>query len=700
MAVLAKIRQRSILLILIIALALFSFVLADLIQSGGFSRDTNNVGSVNGEDISFQEFRLTVENIQKNMNNKTSAIGAVNYVWDEEVKKIIVKEQYEKLGLKIGKDHLLKIMQEDQSIGQNPMFLNDAGQFDKTKFNAYIASIKSMGNDQWNAWLKYEEQVEKVALERMYFNLINAGIGTTINEAKLSYKLENDKVDFEYVAYPIANIKDTEVAVSNSEIESYIKKNEKKFKADASKNIEYVLIEEKASAEDIAEVNKKITEILNGKQVFDAETNSTKTIPAFKDATNVEEFVNMYSDVKYDSTYISKNDLPAGHQDQIFNLAINGIYGPFEVNGYSYVTRLLSRKPNAQVKASHILLAYTGSMRANPNVKRTKEEAKSKADELFKQVSQNPDSFAMLAATNSDDSSAGNGGDLGYFSDGMMVKPFNDFAFNNPVGKIGVVETDFGYHIIKVTEKQDAIRLATIGLLLEASEATSDKVYNTVSNFEMKATEGDFNKVAKEMKLEVKKAENIKVMDEYISGIGEQREMVKWIFNDDSAIGSTKKFNVPNGFVVAKIISERAEGVQTAKEAEGVVKPILIKQKKLALAKSKIKGDFAAIQKQAGIVSGVANNLSVASPFIPNVGPEAKVVAVALGTTIGKESEIIEGQNGVYKIKTIIVNKAPELPEYSNYAMKEKSKRGDISGQLFNALKKNAEIKDNRHLFY
>lgn len=700
MAVLAKIRQRSILLILIIALALFSFVLADLIQSGGFNRESNNVGSVNGEDISFQEFRFTVENIQKNMNNRTSAIGAVNYVWDEEVKKIIIKEQYEKLGLKVGKDHLLKIMQEDQNIGQNPMFLNETGKFDKAKFNAYIASIKTAGNDQWNAWKKFEEQVEKVALERMYFNLINSGIGVTINEAKLSYKLENDKVDFEYVAYPIANIKDTEVKVSTSDIESYIKKNEKKFKTEDSKGIDYVLIEEKASAEDIAEVNKKITEILNGREVFDAATNTTKTIPAFKDAPNAEEFVNMYSDVKYDSTYISKNNLPAGHQDQIFNLPVNGIYGPFEFNGYTYVTRLLGRKPNAQVKASHILLAYTGAMRANPNVKRTKEEAKTKADELFNQVNQNPDSFAMLAATNSDDSSAGNGGDLGYFSEGMMVKPFNDFVFNNPVGKIGIVETDFGYHVIKVTEKQDAVQLATIGLLLEASEATSDKIYNTVSNFEMKATEGDFNKVAKEMKLEVKKAENIKVMDEFIPGIGENREIVKWAFSDDSKIGSTKKFNVSNGFVVAKITSEKAKGLQTAKEAESLVKPILIKQKKLALAKSRIKGDFASIQKQTGVISGVANNLSVSSPFIPNVGPEAKVVAVALNTAIGKESDIIEGQNGVYKIKTIIVNKAPELPEYSNYASKEKSKRGDISGQLYNALKNNADIKDNRHLFY
>ena len=114
MAVLGNIRQKSSLVIIFIATALFLFVLGSLFENGGFSRTSNNVGTINGKDIPFQEFRLTVENIQKNMNNRTSAIGAVNYVWDEEVKKIIVKEQYEKLGLKIGKDHLLKIMQEDE----------------------------------------------------------------------------------------------------------------------------------------------------------------------------------------------------------------------------------------------------------------------------------------------------------------------------------------------------------------------------------------------------------------------------------------------------------------------------------------------------------------------------------------------------------------------------------------------------------
>ncbi len=700
MAVLAKIRQRSFFLIIIIALALFSFVLADLIQSGGFNRESNNVGSVNGEDISFKDFRITVDNVQKNMGNGGSAINAANYVWDEELRRILVKEQYEKLGLRIGKDAILKVMQEDPSIGQNQMFLNDAKQFDKAKFNEYIASIKAMNNEQWTAWLNYEAQVEKIALEKMYFGLINAGIGTTINEAKLSYQFDNDKVDFQYVVYPFSAIKDETVKVTDKEIEDYIKKNDKKFKSDATRGIDFVYIEEKPSSEDIKEVNDKMNTIINGKEVFDAASGTTKVLPAFKDASNVAEFVNANSDVKFDSTYISKADLPPAHAEQIFNLPVNGIYGPFETNGYSYITRMLGKKANSKVKASHILLAYTGAMKAAPTVKRTKEEAKAKADELFAQLNTNQSLFPMLASANSDDSSASNGGDLGFFSSGMMVKPFNDFVFGNPVGKIGVVETEFGYHVIKVTEKQDAIKLATIGVKVEVSESTSDKIYSLVSNFEMKSAEGDFEKTAKSMKLELKKAENIKILDESIAGVGNYREIVKWMFDEATEKGAVKKFNVTNGFVVAKLSNIKVEGLQTAKDAEAIVKPILIKQKKTELAKSKLNGNFEAISKTQGVMSGNALAVNISNALIPNVGIETKVVSTAFNTAIGKESNTIEGINGVYKVKPMAITKAPVLSDYASYISKEKSKRGNVEQPIFTTLKNKADIKDNRHLFY
>jgi len=160
----------------------------------------------------------------------------------------------------------------------------------------------------------------------------------------------------------------------------------------------------------------------------------------------------------------------------------------------------------------------------------------------------------MLALTNSDDSSSQQGGDLGYFSKGQMVKPFNDFVFNNPVGKIGLVETEFGYHIINITDKQDAVRLATIAQKIQPSEATTDKIYQKAVKFEMDANEKDFDKVTKESKLTANPSVKVKAMDENFGIIGNQRQIVRWAYEKDTKVGDVKRFEIANvGNVIAKV---------------------------------------------------------------------------------------------------------------------------------------------------
>src|SRR5690606_15784051 len=125
------------------------------------------------------------------------------------------------------------------------------------------------------------------------------------------------------------------------------------------------------------------------------------------------------------------------------------------------------KKSGATVNASHILIAYEGAMRANPSITRTKEEAKAKADQLLGQVKSNPGSFAELARTNTDDpGSATTGGLYEDIQPNQMVPEFDKFIFNNPVGTTGVVETDFGYHVIRVAGKNEAIQLATIAQVI------------------------------------------------------------------------------------------------------------------------------------------------------------------------------------------------------------------------------------------
>src|SRR5690606_2066752 len=133
---------RSFLLIIIIAVALFSSVLADLIQSGTFSTGANNVGSVNGADIEAKESMQNASNIEK-QGQGTSTTQAMNSAWEQEVRRIILTEEFDKLGLKIGSEQLINVIKQNPNLAQNPQFLNAAGQFDENKFKEFLKGIKN-----------------------------------------------------------------------------------------------------------------------------------------------------------------------------------------------------------------------------------------------------------------------------------------------------------------------------------------------------------------------------------------------------------------------------------------------------------------------------------------------------------------------------------------------------------------------------
>lgn len=702
MAVLAKIRQRSALMIAVIALALFAFLLPDLFTKG-FNRTSNNVGSINGKDISFEEFRIRVDAAERNnQGSGMTSMQIVNGVWDQEVKRVLLEAEYAKLGLRIGRDQLMDVMIQNPNIGQNSMFLNEDKVFDKAKFNEYIASVKNAGIGQWNEWLAFERQLEQMGIEQMYYTMIKSGFVTTSNEGKFSYELDNNKVDFDFVPVLFSTIKNEDVKVTDAEIIAYIKKNEKKYKTEANTDLEYVLIESKPSKEDEEEVKALITSLLDSKIVYNEKTGKKDTLLGFRKTTNLQEFVDSNSDIKYDSTFVAKKDLPSEYADQLFNLAKGEIYGPYKFNDYYAISKLEERRSGANVKASHILLAYKGSQKANPSVTRTNEEARAKAEELLKQINANPSSFEEFARVNSDDSSSQSGGDLGYFGPNMMVKPFNDYVFSNPVGKVGLVETDFGYHIIKVTEKQDGVRLATIAQRIEASDATNDKNYTTATKFEMEAeSKKDFGAVAKELNLTVVPVNNILAFDETIQGLGNQRAIVRWAFNSDTSEGDVKKFDLPAGHVIVKVKKRNEAGLMSVNAARVGIESILRNNKKAELIKAKMKGaTLEEVAKNANTTIYQANGIALTTPFLPNIGSEPKVVGVAFATKQGKTSDLIEGNLGVYKIKTRLVVKAFVLPNYINYSSKiQAQNQRSVTGRIFPALKDNARIKDNRAEF-
>ena len=705
MAVLEKIRSKTVFLIAIIGLALFAFIISDFIGKGRFSNhNPNEIGSVNGEEVPIDAFRQQVENATRQANGQVSSIEAAKYVWEQNVQQILLNQQIEKLGLSVEKDQILAILAKTP-LAQNPQFVNEYGVFDANKFTNYLATLKNTNPQAYAQWKMQEDAIIEDAKQRMYFSLIRAGLGVTNAEAEMEYHQEKDLADISYVALQYSSIDDKSVKVTDSEIQDYIKKHEKQFKQEAYRNIQYIVVSEKPSQTDIETEKESLLKLLQPEVVFNSKTNKNDTIAGFAKTKNIKDFVDRHSDVPYDSTFVNKDNLRSSYADTLFNLPVGKVFGPYQEDGSLKLSRMIAKQPGGAVKASHILIAYTGSQAATPNTTRTKEEAKAKAEELLAQAKAAGADFAQLARENSEEPGAVySAGDLGFFSKGGMVKPFEDFAFNNAVGTMGVVETAFGFHVVKVTDKAEAVNIATISRKVDPSEATINSLFSKVTNFEMKAAQNpkEFANIAKKSELSVLRADNLHKNDDQIIGLGSNRSIVQWLFQKDTKIGDIKKFTSGGNYIVAQLVKQGEEGISSVQDAAPMVKPILIREKKAAILKEKAKGNsLEAIASANKTEVKSAANLIMKNPTIIGEGREPKVVGAAFGLKQGQLSKPIDGENAVYVIQLTSATVAPALDNYKTYAETVEKLRTDRAAQgILKSLESTATIKENLSLFY
>ena len=708
MAVLNKIRQRSVFLIGIIGLALFAFILSGLIKNGGFkSKNSQNViATVNGEDISREDFARQVEAYQRNMGPNATTTQVVNQVWDAKLREVVLKEEMDKLGIEVGEAQVKQALR--QQLAGNPNFTNDAGMFDENKLQEYVANLKATSPQAYQQWLAFENSIAESARENIYFNLIRAGVGATLVEGEQAYKMANNNADLQYVQIPYSSIPDSEVNVSKEDINNYIKKHSDRFQTETTRDIQYVYFPEAASSEDEAQAKEDLSKMLNDREEFNAGTKSNDTVAGFKNVSqkDIEEYVNRNSDIPFQDKFIFKDEIRGDHTQEIYNLNPGEVFGPYKEGGYWKATRMLDTKEMADsAKASHIMISWKGLQTA-AGTERTKNEAKQLADSLANVVKKDPSKFEELAKTYSQDpGSAAKGGDLGWFRPGMMVGDFNDFVFSHDKGEVGVVETNFGYHVIKVedkTDKKKAVKIATIARDIEPSEKSLNDLFTEVTKFEMAAKDKGFTDVAKTDNYDVKTVRDMKVLDENIPGVGSQRRIVQWAFQDDVDKGTIKRFETSNGYVVAQLTAINEKGLMTPENASATVTPILQKEKKAKLIKDKItETSLDQIAKNHNVSVQTANAVNLDNPTLAGAGREPEVVGAAFSLDKGQVSKPIAGDKGVYVVKLEELHKAPEMKNYKGFALKETAQRRQtVNTRVFEALKNNADIKDNRARFY
>ncbi|MCW5515136.1 peptidylprolyl isomerase [Muriicola sp. Z0-33] len=704
MAILENIRKRTTVLILIIGMALFAFVISGIFTSNDFSggKVGSAIAEINGDEISIDEFRRKVERASRRSGPTTSSMQLVNSVWSQVERNTILGQQIENLGIEIEQDQIINVIKSSPGFTQNPQFLDESGLFDENKFIDFLNELRINAPAQYQDWLQDEEAIIQSAKEQAYYNLIKAGTSATLKEGELDYKLANDKVDIRYVRIPYTNIPDSTIIISKKEIADYISNHEDEYTQERARDIQFVYFEEKPSLQDEAAIKEAVTALIED-TVTEAK-DTTYVEAGFRNTTDVAAFLDRNSDTKFDTIYKAHKDLPTAFADTLVALQPGELFGPYRDGEAFKVSKMIKRKANGSVKASHILITYEGAERANPAIKRTKEEAEAKANEILIEAKKSGIVFAELARDNSDGPSAPQGGDLGFFQEGVMTPKFNDFAFGNRIGFVGLVETEFGFHIVKVDEKRDIVQIADLTRSIEPSEETINTLFTDATKFEMASTSSEqpFTELAKEYEYVMRPVNRLKELDENLPGLGTQRALVQWAFNDDTELGDIKRFGINNGYAVVQVTAKYNEGLMDVEDASATVLAKIRKSKKAAKIKAENTGkslEDLASTNNTNISTATA--LTVKTPTIPGAGREPLVIGTAFSLAQGGASGLIEGETGIFKLEVTKKEEAPELENYSTYATSlQTANAARVSSEVFNALKEKAEIKDNRSVFY
>ena len=352
MAILGQIRKRSFVLIVVIGMALFAFVISGVFVGSGLSQN-QTIGEVNGEKIDYETFSLLVQQTQDFYG--LDLINAVNYAWEVGIKNTVLTQELDKLGINAGKDQLEQIVSAEPSIVSNPEFQNDLGLFDFTKFSRYINQLKSMNPTAYNSWKIQEQNVIASAKQKIYFNLITSSITYTDVESNLEYHLENDKVTIDYIKIPFNEIPDSIFKITNSQISNFIKKNKNNYIIDPSRIIEYVFVYDVASPLDENNIRTNLESIRDGIFQYNDVTKLVDSIEGFKDAKNIVEFVETYSEKLYDSIYKTRDQLSGDFRDILYGLRKGKTFGPYKDGNYYVLSKMIDKKREGGV--NKVLLA-------------------------------------------------------------------------------------------------------------------------------------------------------------------------------------------------------------------------------------------------------------------------------------------------------------------------------------------------------
>ncbi len=707
MAALQKIRNRGVIIGIIIGGALFAFIAGDAIKSGGslLTNSRNEMAEIAGETVDIRDFQ---KSFNKNLETAKMMAGRASLessqvelirqqTWQELIQNIVMNKEYEELGIAVSADELYDMIQGpnmDPTIKR--LFQKPDGTIDKALMVQRLKQLVDAPDNtpQKQYWLYIEKSITKQRKSKKFDALLKKGLYMPAPMVKFIADNNAKKVNFNYIVKNYSTIADKDITVSESEIKNYYNEHKELFKQEESRKIDYVPFLIEPSTDDYKASEKWLADM---KDDFTKEANAV-------------QFVELNSDTDFNPFYFKKDEI--ANKDLAtfaFDKKEGDVFGPYLENESYKLAKINSIKMMADsVKARHILIRP---------VKGDFKIAEAKADSIRKLLKKGKRFDDLARKLSADKGSAVNGGDLGWFSQGRMVRPFNDAAFSSKRNQIKIVKTQFGVHILQVTKlskRVKKVQLAIVDKKVEPSNKTTQMAYAKARKFAgNNLTRDAFFKAISEQNLQRRTA-NLKKNTQSIPGLENSRSLVRAAYqtdnkeevlrnNDNSAV-----FEFGDKFVVAILSNVSEKGYMSIANATSQIKRELIKNKKAdkliaELKKSSVgaKSLLSVAQKQ-GLEVKNANDISFSSFQIPGAGIEPVVIGEAATIAKGKISAPMKGNQGVYMILVTSVSETKPTAEFlkSYQPRLEQGLQYRTNYQAYEALKKAADIEDNRYKFF
>ncbi|MGA2667814.1 MAG: peptidylprolyl isomerase [Ignavibacteria bacterium] len=697
-----RMRDKTHIILIILVLAFLATIVFEWGMNYLGMRGSGTVifGSVNGQEIRYQDFETRMQQAVDQQKQQTgedpdeSMMQMIrDQVWDQMVNEVIIQQQIEKLGIKVTNQEILNWVYNSPQTLPDPIkknFIDSTGNFNMSYYQQAL-SAKNPEVEQF--WTKVEDYLRIILLNDKLQSVITGTVRVTEADALQKYKDEHLFATFNFIALSPGSIPDNQIQVSDDELKSYYDNNKDDFRTEESVKLKYVLFSDNPTAADSTATEKMLLGLRK----------ELKRYPA--DDSDLISLVNTNSASKYNSGFTKPSELAPEVTNFLFSAKKDSVSDIIKASDGYHLVRYLDSKEGEELftNSSHILINFGTDTNA----------AKLKAEQVYKRAKSGED-FSKLASEFSDDPGSKNkGGNLGWFTKGAMVKEFEDAVMNAKIGEIiGPVKTQFGFHIIKINDRQKRIfKVADIKKPVTTTTSTRDAIRKRAEDFTYIAAKGNFDEEAKKINMQVFDIPPI-TKSSYIPGAGQNKAITKFAFNENTNSISTP-IRIQGGYAAYFIVEKIPTGYMKYDEIkEKLLLSKVTLQKKLNILNQKaeeiknkiINNDLASVTKidpQLQIQS--ADSFSVAKPK-PQIPNDFQLLNTVFKLKDGQISEPIRTDEGYYivQMKSITPFDEKNYQSQRNVIMNSliQERKQTISQEWLNALRDKADILDNRDKYF